>query len=307
MQAENGNAAAVSRQSDCNWERLEEKAARKKLPAVVAHHSPRRKKKMPAGAAYSSWAPNIYSKQLSRAAPAHARETSSGMIARHFADGGFPVGLHVGHAQIDALENLFFRQPGIFQAPDLRASYRPLPRQPPVQNLIHGSVGKSDQTQHHRVPADNVELIAFRNLQNHSVAIARARKVNRRIRAREQVLVFVRVANQRHARVVADPSLLHLHQLRDFRIRSVQLFQFFDVAGPHARLIERTIVGEQMLIASAYSQKSKNAEKKEFVAHTFILAAASGRAAPCAAGDTRRKDRCEPLCVGRARKIYPLA
>src|SRR6266404_4661700 len=243
---------------------------------------------MPAGAAYSSWAPNIYSKQLSRAAPAHARETSSGMIARHFADGGFPVGLRVGHALVDALENLFSRQPL-------------------MQNLIHGPVGKPDQPQHDRVPANDVELILFRNLQNHSVAIARARKVDRRIRAREQVLAFVRVANQRHAGIVADPGLLHLYELRDFRIRGVQLFQLFYAAGPHPRLIDRTIVGEQMLIASAYSQKSKNAEKKEFVAHTFILAAASGRAAPCAAGDTRRKDRCESLCVGRARKIYPLA
>src|SRR6266850_6520840 len=134
---------------------------------------------MPAGAAYSSWAPNIYSKQLSRAAPAHARETSSGMIAGHFADGGFPVGLRVGHALIDALENLLLRQPGIFQAPDLRAPHRPLARQPPMQNLIPGPVGKSDQPQHHRVSADDIELIVFCNLQNHSVAIARAQKIAR--------------------------------------------------------------------------------------------------------------------------------
>src|SRR6266481_7163525 len=95
---------------------------------------------MPAGAAYSSWAPNIYSKQLSRAAPAHARETRSGMIARHFADGGFPVGLRVGHALVDALENLFFRQPGIFQAADLRTPHRPPDRKSTRLNSSHSSI-----------------------------------------------------------------------------------------------------------------------------------------------------------------------
>src|SRR5882762_6425699 len=118
---------------------------------------------MPAGAAYSSWALNIYSKQLSRAAPAHARETRSGMIARHFADGGFPVGLRVGHALIDALENLFLRQPGIFQAPDLRAPHRRPPREAPMQDRVYSSVGKSHEPQHHRVSADDVELIFFRD------------------------------------------------------------------------------------------------------------------------------------------------
>jgi len=51
MRAENGNAAAVSKQFDCNGERFEGKAAREQLLAMVAHRSPMRDKKMAAGAA----------------------------------------------------------------------------------------------------------------------------------------------------------------------------------------------------------------------------------------------------------------
>lgn len=260
------------------------------------------KKCRPERYAFSHARKKLVRQKLSLAAAVHARETSSGMIARRFADEGFPVGLRVGHAQTDALENLFFRQPGIFQAPDLRAPHRRLPREAPVQNLIYGPVGKSHQPQHDRVSADDVELIVFRDLQNHGVAIAGARKVDRRVRARKQVLALVRVANQRHARVVAQPRLFHLYELRDFRVRGVQFFQFFDVAGPHASLIQRPIVGERMAIATADSQHNKHPEKKEFVAHAFILTAASRRAARCAAGDTRRKDRYEMLCAGKRTK-----
>ncbi len=45
------------------------------------------------------------------------------MIARGFANRRFPVGLRVGHALIDALENLFFRKSGIFQPADFRAAH----------------------------------------------------------------------------------------------------------------------------------------------------------------------------------------
>src|ERR1700730_948349 len=57
-----------------------------------------------------------------------------------------------------------------------------------------------------------------------------------------------------------------------------------------------------MAIAPAYAQQNKKAEKKEFVPHAFIVAAASARAAPCVAGDTRRKDRYEMLRVRKFAK-----
>ena len=224
----------------------------------------------------------------------------------------FAVGLRVGHSLIDALENLFLRQPGIFQTPDLRAAHRPLPRQPPVQNYVHGSVRKSHQPQHDRVSTHDIELIFFGNLQNHVITIAGVRKINRRICAGKRMLAIVRIANQRHASIVAQSRLFHLYELRDFHVRSIELFQFFDGAGPHAGLVQKPIVGERMAIATAYTSQNQKAKKKEFVPHAFIVAAASARAALCAAGDTRRKDRYGMLRVRtcakslRARLVHAL-
>ena len=45
------------------------------------------------------------------------------MIARGLAKRRFLVGLRVGHALIDSLQNLFFREPGIFQPADFRAAH----------------------------------------------------------------------------------------------------------------------------------------------------------------------------------------
>ncbi len=109
------------------------------------------------------------------------------MIARGLSNRGFPVGLRVSHALVNALENLSFRQPGIFQAPNLRASHRRPPRQPPVQNGIHCPVGKPDQPEHHGISANDIELIKFRDFQDHGLRVARAREADCRIRARKQV------------------------------------------------------------------------------------------------------------------------
>src|SRR6266852_4607351 len=57
------------------------------------------------------------------APPVNPLEPGSRMIARGLSHVGFPVRLRIGHALIDALENLFFRESGIFQAPDFRAAH----------------------------------------------------------------------------------------------------------------------------------------------------------------------------------------
>jgi hypothetical protein len=55
--------------------------------------------------------------------PPNPLESSSRMVARGFANQRFLVGLRVRHARIDALENLFFRESGIFQPADFRAAH----------------------------------------------------------------------------------------------------------------------------------------------------------------------------------------
>src|SRR5713226_9025645 len=57
------------------------------------------------------------------APPVNSLESRSRMIARGFAKRRFFICLRIGHALIDALENLFFREPGIFQTADFRAAH----------------------------------------------------------------------------------------------------------------------------------------------------------------------------------------
>ena len=103
------------------------------------------------------------------------------------------------------------------------------------------------------------------------------------------MLALVRVGYQGQASIVADPRLLQLYQLRDFDIRSVQLFQLFDVAGPHPRLIEGTIIRERVFIASADPEEGERAEKHEFVPHASIVSGATGKEGKCVVQDTRAK------------------
>jgi hypothetical protein len=62
-----------------------------------------------------------------------------------------------------------------------------------------------------------------------------------------------------------------------------------------------------MLFTSTHAHEDKDTEKQELVPHAFIVPVATVEARRCAAGVTRRKDRYELLCVGRAGKTYPLA
>ena len=133
----------------------------------------------------------------------------------------------------------------------------------------------------------------MRNLQNLGLGVARVRKVDRRIRAYKGMLALMRVVHQHDAAVIAQAGLLGLDELRDFRVRGVQFFQFFDVARPHSRLVQRTVIREQMLLASARPQEDKHPEKHPSVRHNYIVWGASGAARECVVRDTRRRDRCE--------------
>ena len=208
--------------------------------------------------------------------PAHPLESGSGMISRGLSRGRFSVGLRVGHSLIDALYNLFFREPGIFQAPDFRAAHGTLPLQSPVQNHVNGGIRKPHQFQHDRVAANNIELIRFRNFQNHRLGVARAGEIDGGIGARKRMLVLVRVGNQCYATIIRDAGLFQPYELRYFVIGSVQFFELFSVAGPHPRLIERAIIRERMLIASARPEEEHQPEKHELVPHDSIVSRTDG-------------------------------
>jgi hypothetical protein len=231
-------------------------------------------------------------------ASAHPLESRSGMIARGFSQGGFLVRLRVRHARIDALNNLFFRKPGIFQAADFRAAHGALPLQSPVQNHIDGGIGKPHQFQHDRVGADDIQLIRFRNFQNHRLGVTRVDEIDGGVGARKRMLVLVRVGNQGHATIIRDAGLFQLYEVRHFVIGSVQPFELFGAAGPHPRLIERTIIRERMLVASARPEEEHQPEKHELVPHASIVTRADGSAGKCALRDTRPKGQ-----VGKTREL----
>jgi hypothetical protein len=75
----------------------------------------------------------MFDRKLATAA-AHMREAGSSMIASGLAISRFVVGLRVGHALIDALDNLLLAKPGIFQAADFGAAQRAPALQSSAQN-----------------------------------------------------------------------------------------------------------------------------------------------------------------------------
>src|SRR5207302_4339201 len=158
-----------------------------------------------------------------------------------------------------------------------------------VQNQIDGGIGKPHQPQHDGVSADDIELIDYCNFQNHWLGISSAREADGVVGASKGVLVLVCVGNQSDTSVVRNSGLFQFYELRDFIIGGVQLFEIFDVAGPHPRLIERTIIRERMLIASARPEEDYQPEKHELTPHDFIVSGATGRTGKGAVRDTRAK------------------
>ncbi len=234
----------------------------------------------------------------------HPLEPGPGVIPRGLSHSRFVVGLRVGHARIDALDNLFFCEPGIFQAADFRAAHGALALQSPVQNHVDGGIGKPDQFQHHRVGANDIELIRSRNFQNHGLSVARVDQIDGRIGAGKGMLVLVRVGNQSHAAVVRDAGLFQLYKLRHFVIGSVQLFELFSVAGPHPCLIERTIIRERMLIASARPEEEHQPEKHELVPHDSIVSGTDRWIGKCALRDTRPEGQVNKKCARNSKNSW---
>src|ERR1700692_3849419 len=95
------------------------------------------------------------------------------------------------------------------------------------------------------------------------------------------MLPFVCGGYQGDASVIAEPGLLDFHQLRHFGIRSVELLELLESGGPHPGLVQRTIIGQRMLMASN-REEDTDTEKQGARLHTFIVARATTVARRCA-------------------------
>lgn len=190
-----------------------------------------------------------------------ANEPGAGVIAGGFAIGDFAVSLRVGHPGLNFVQNLFFAEPGIFQARDLRSADGCLPLQSPLEDELDEIIRKTDQVERDSITADGIELIGASNVKNLRFGIAGAGEIGGRIAAREGMLPLVSSGHKRNTSIVAKPGLLDLDQLRDFGIGGIQGFELFEAARPHAGLIERAVIRQNMLLAAA-NEKDTDTEKQ---------------------------------------------
>src|SRR5260370_40821962 len=102
---------------------------------------------------------------------------------------------------------------------------------------------------------------------------------------------LVGLGKQSHESNVTHPGLFQLYELRAFHIRGVQLFELLDVAGPHPRLVEGTIIRERMLVATTHPEEDEHTEKHELVPHDSIVSGATWKGRSGAVGATRRQYR----------------
>jgi hypothetical protein len=217
-------------------------------------------------------------------AAAHAGKTGAGVVARSFAGGDLFICLGIGHAGVDALENLFFGEPGIFQARDFGTAECPAPLQVASKNDLDEVVRESDQAQRHGIAADGVELVGARDFQNLRFGVTSIRQVCGGITADKRMPFFVSSGDQGHAGVIAQPGLLGLYELRHFGIGGVERLELLEAAGPHAGLVQRTIVGQRMLLAAR--KEDTGTEKQSARLHASIVAGATGAGPECALADT---------------------
>ena len=214
-----------------------------------------------------------------------ANKAGAGVITGRFASGDFAVGLGVGHARLDFVQNLFLGKTRIFQARDLRRAERGMPLKTTLQNKLHEAVGQADEAESDGIPADGIELIGSGNFKNLRFGIARAGEIGGRVAAGERMLAFVSGGNKSYASIVAQSSLLDLYELGDLGIRGIQRFEFLEAAGPHAGSVERTVIRQRMLMAADH-EKDTDTEKQSTRLHVSILAGGKENGLACAVGGT---------------------
>jgi hypothetical protein len=220
----------------------------------------------------------------------HANEAGAGVITSRFAGGNFAVGLRIGDTRFDFVQDLLFGKAGVFQARDLGHAEGGKPLQSALQNNLDEVVRQTDEPESDCVSTDGVQLIRASDVKDLRLGVASPCEIRCRVTARERMLPLVRRGDQGHASVVAQASLLDLNQLRDFGVRGIQFFELLEAAGPHAGLVERAIIRQDMFLAAG-RQEDEHTEKQSARLHISILASGKQNAVACAVGDTGAKDR----------------
>src|SRR5277367_127499 len=105
--------------------------------------------------------------QLSaRFAAAHAYKGRIFMIACTLASFYFFFGLFVGHSSIDALEDLAFRQTGVFEPRNFGAGHDRQAIQMALQNELDCRLRKTDQLEGNSVHAHGIKLVRVSDIEN---------------------------------------------------------------------------------------------------------------------------------------------
>src|SRR5579872_782117 len=159
-----------------------------------------------------------------------------------------------------------------------------------VKNELYRRVGETDELESDGVDADGVELVGAGHLEDLRLGKSGTGKVGGRFGAGEKMLANVRGADQFDASVIADSGVLQLDDLGDFRVRSIEPFELLNVAGPHARLVQRTVVRERMLVATRHREGTRT-EKQLLVPHIYIVGGGKRETAACAWVIPGKKDR----------------
>jgi hypothetical protein len=214
------------------------------------------------------------------------------VIARALASFNLFFGLLVGHSGVDALENLAFRQAGVFEPRDFGAGHNRQTIQMALQNELNRRVRETDELESDGVDANGVQLVGVGDIKNLLLRESGARQIGSGFGAEKDTLVNVRGAHQLHASVIADPCVLHLDDLSDFQVRDIEPFELLDIAGKHPGLVERTVVREGMLMAACCC-KDAHTEKQSLVPHIYIVGVGKRETRTCAWVIPGWKDRCE--------------
>jgi hypothetical protein len=229
-----------------------------------------------------------------RFAAVHAYKRRVFVIARTFTSFNFFFGLFVGHSRVDALEDLVFRQSGVFEPRNFGAGHNRQAIQMALQNELNCRVRKTDQLEGNSVDADGIQLVGVSDIENLLFCKSGPSQIGSGFGAEEDTLVNVRGAHQLHTSVIADSCVLHLDDLSDLQVRDIEPFKLLYVAGKHPRLVQRTIVREGMLVAS-HRGEDPHTEKQSLVPHIYIVEAGKRQTRACAWVIPGRKDRCEKV------------
>ena len=197
--------------------------ARRQSGSIVAGETGRSKREEPGRAARKQQASAGF-------AAANPDKRRVFVIAGALASFNFLFGLFVRHSGMDAVEDLAFCQPGVFEPRDFGAGHNRQAVQMALKDELDGRIRKTDQLESNGVDADGIELVGVSDIENLLLRKSGAGQIGSGFGAQEDTLVNVRGAHQLHTSVIADPCVFHLDDLGDLRVRDIESLELLDVA-----------------------------------------------------------------------------